>query len=120
MAPDPIPFCYPARASIKKGDGSGYQDAFGYLQEAARSGLTPEVVLGWAHYHRTRPDVDLDAAKKFYLRAAAGGRFRGFFGYSEVARELGQNGRAFVADCIRITLGPFMALLLGKRAQNRF
>jgi hypothetical protein len=105
---------------MKKGSGSGFQNAFGYLQEAAGRGLTTEVVLGWAHYQRTRPDVDLDAAKKFYLRAAAGGRFRGFFGYSEVARELGQHGRAWGADCIRITLGPLMALLLGKRTQGRF
>lgn len=120
IAPDPISFCYLARASMKISGGRGYQDAFKYLQEAAGIGLTPEVILGFAHYHRTKPDADLDAAKKFYLRAAASGRFRGFFGYSEVARELRQNVRAFVADCIRITLGPFIDLLLGKRAQDRF
>lgn len=120
IAPDPIAFCYLARASMKRSGECGYQDAFKYLQEAARIGWTPEVVLGFAHYHRTKPDVDLDAAKTFYFRAAAGGRFRGFFGYSEVARELGQNVRAFVADCVRIILGPLIALLLGKRAQDRF
>lgn len=120
IAPDAISFCNLARASMKKGSGNGYQDALKFLQEAAEINVTPEVILGFAHYHRTKPDRDLDAAKKFYLRAASQGRFLGFFGYSELARELEQNFRALVVDCLRIILGPFIALLLGKRAQDRF
>lgn len=120
IAPDALSFCYLARASMKIATGVGYQRAFRYLQEAEALGLTPEVILGFAYYYRTKPDVDLDAAKKNYMRAALAGRFAGFFGYAEVARLLGQNGRALVADCLRIALGPLIALLIGKRAQDRF
>lgn len=77
MTPDSISFSYLARASMKRGGEGGYQDALKYLQEVAEIGLTPEVILGFAHYHRTEPDIDLDAAKRFYLRAAVGGRFGG-------------------------------------------
>lgn len=120
IIPDPISFCHLARASMKAGTGDGYEAAFKYLQEAARTSLTPEVALGFAQYYRTKSGSDLDLAKKFYLKAAVRGRFGGFFGYSEVAREAGQNVRAFAVDCIRIALGPLMALLLGRRAQDRF
>ncbi|MEG2802998.1 hypothetical protein [Stenotrophomonas sp.] len=120
IAPDPVTFCCLARSSMKRSDGDGYQDALRFLQEAAKLRLTPAVALGFAHYHRVKPHRDLEEAKKFYLRAAVSGRFSGFFGYSAVARELSQQGRALVADCIRTVLGPLIALLLGRRAQDRF
>lgn len=119
IAPSSISFCYLARASMKRGCENGYNDALRYLHEAADIGITPEVMLGFAHYHRTKPDRDLEGAKRFYLRAAANGRFMGFFGYSEVSRELGQNIRALAVDCARIILGPLIALLMGGRAQDR-
>lgn len=120
IAPNAISFCYLARASMKKGGESGYSEALKYLQQAAESGVTPEVILGFAHYYRTKPDNDFESAKKFYLRAAFHGRYMGFFGYSEVSRQSGQNFRAAVVDVIRIFLGPFIALLIGVRAQDRF
>ncbi len=120
IAPDAITFCYLARTSMKRGGDSGYSHALIYLRHAADIAMTADVILGFAHYHHTKPDRDADCAKRFYLRAACRGRFAGFFGYSEVSRELGQHIRARAVDCIRIALGPFIALLIGRRAQDTF
>lgn len=120
IAPDAITFCNLARTSMKRDGDIGYSDALKYLKHAADFAMTAEVILGFAHYHRMKPDKDMKCAKRFYLRAAVRGRFRGFFGYSEVARELGQNNRARAVDCIRVVLGPVIALLIGSRAQDAF
>lgn len=105
---------------MKRGGDVGYSDALKHLKHAADFAMAAEVVLGFAHYHRTKPEKDVKCAKRFYLRAAVRGRFNGFFGYSEVARELGQNNRARAVDGIRVILGPVIALLIGSRAQDAF
>lgn len=121
MVPSPPPFCCIARASMKKNHRQGYADGLAYLQRAASMGVTAEVLLGFAHYHRTHPDTpDLRAAQGYYLRAAKHGRFAGFFGYSSMARQLGQPVRALAMDTLRILSGPFLALLLGRRTQETF
>lgn len=119
LSPDPIPFSYLARATMKRGP-SGYTLAYKYLVEARKLGEPSEVLLGFATYYRTKPDKDLTSAKRYYLRAALQGRFAGFFGYSSVSRELGQKVRALLMDCLRLVVGPFLALLIGRAAQDRF
>lgn len=120
IAPDWVAFNNLARMSMKRGGVSGFADAIKYLNEASKIEVSPEVLLGYALYHRTKPDSDLIEAKRFYLRAAMRGRFAGLFGFSEVARELGQPFRAFFADSIRILLGPIVALLIGSRVRDTF
>lgn len=119
-APGQLPFFLLARVSMKIGGDDGFRKALGYLEEARRYGNTPEYVLGLAHYFRTGPRKDLAKAKELYFKAATSGRFSGFFGYSEVARELNQRYRAFWMDCARIFAGPVIALLIGRRAQESF
>ena len=120
IAPDWVSYANLARANLKKGGECGFANAFKYLQECSKIKLTPEILLGFAIYHREKPDRDLEKAKEFYLRAALKGRFTGLFGFSEVARELRQYFRAAVADCIRITLGPIVVLFIGSRARDTF
>ena len=119
IAQDPISFSYLARATMKKGVCE-YPAALRYLVEGANLGEPPEVLLGFAQYYRTKPEKDLILAKKYYLRAALRGRFAGFFGYSSTCRELGQKGRALAMDVVRLIVGPFLALLFGRAAQDRF
>lgn len=118
-ARDPISFSYLARAMMKKG-ACAYPAAFRYLVEAKNLGEPPEVLLGLAQYHRTKPDKDMVLAKRYYLRAALQGRFAGFFGYSSTCRELRQERRALAMDVVRLMAGPFLAFLLGRSAQDRF
>jgi len=119
-APHALTFCNLARVSMRKAGGDGHAEALRHLKEAAALGITPEVLLGFAQYHRTKPNPDLEIAKGYYLKAALRGRFAGFFGFAEVARERGESIRARVADVLRIVLGPVLAIVLGRRAQDRF
>ncbi len=112
-------FCDMARVLLKQG-GEQCEAGHRYLLEAARSKHSPEVSLGFAEYYRSRPVPDLSASRAHYLKAALAGRFRGFFGYSEISRKLGQPWRALGMDCLRLVLGPAIALLLGSKAQGRF
>lgn len=120
LSPDWVAFNNLARMYMKKGGSGGFEEAKKYLDEAARIEISPEVLLGYALYYRKRPDSNVDMAKRFYLKAALRGRFYGLFGYSEVAREVGQPFRAIIADCARIFLGPFVVLLIGSKARNVF
>lgn len=117
LAPDSITFCCLARASMKLGE-IGLSDAWKFLVEARALRDTPEVALGFAQYYREKSDFK--KASYFYRSAAFSGRFAGFFGYAEVSRIMGQNGRALLADCLRVLLGPFIALLIGSKAQEQF
>lgn len=116
-APSTISFNNLARSFMKKGDFDGARK---YLSEAARMELTPEVLLGLAEYNRRRPERDLSAARAYYLKAALRGRFNGFFGYSEVSREMGHHINAIIMDFMRIIFGPLIGLLLRSRALDRF
>ena len=117
--PSPIGYIHLARALMKQGKES-YPAALRYLQEADREGSTPELNLAYATYYETAPAPNYEAARQHYLKAALRGRFLGFFGYAAMSRRLGQRFRAFLVDCTRIALGPFLFLLLGKTARKGF
>ncbi|WP_223250247.1 hypothetical protein [Marilutibacter maris] len=119
LAPGPLPFVLMARVCMKIGGPDKFRMALKYLDEA-REKAACLYLLGRAHYLRVGPERDLVEAKKLYLRAAMAGRFSGFFGYSEVARELGQNGRALAMDGLRLSTGWLISLLIGVRAQESF
>ncbi len=102
---------------MKLGD---FSRALRYLESAAEFEVAPELILGFAKFYEECSPADGLAAKRLYIKAALKGRFAGFFGYSRVARKMGQHGRALAVDCIRVMLGPLMALLLGKKAQYQF
>lgn len=119
IAENSLTLCYLARVSMKRGEAD-YGTALGFLQEAERRGDDPEILLGFAHYYRTKADPQLDMSKQYYLRAARRGRFAGFFGYSAVCRLAGQHGRALAADVARVVSGPFIALIQGRAAQDDF
>ncbi len=115
----PIGCIHLARALMKQGKES-YPTALRYLQEADRDGSTPELNLAYAKYYETAPAPNYEAARQYYLKAALRGRFMGFFGYAAMSRRLGQWFRAFLVDCTRIALGPFLFLFLGKATRKEF
>jgi hypothetical protein len=117
IAPSSVAFSNLARVSMKLKD---FSRAAKYLGIAAEFEMTPEVILGLALFHEESSPFDGEAAKRLYIRAACKGRFAGFFGYSRVARKLGERGRAFAVDCIRVLLGPAIAVLVGKKSQYQF
>lgn len=119
IAPHTISYTNLARVGMKKGH-DGYPAALAHLSEASKLGKTPELYLAFAHYWRTAPEPDLEVAKRYFLQAAIRGRFRGFFGYAEVSRALGQPVRAFIADVARIFSGPFLWMLLRSKASASF
>ncbi|HEU0154297.1 MAG TPA: hypothetical protein VFQ84_13245 [Arenimonas sp.] len=116
LAPHSISYSNLARALLKQGHDS-YPSALKALREGERLGNTPEVSLGFAWYLSRGPEPDPALAKHHYLRAATHGRFAGFFGYSRMARQLGQPGRALAMDAVRLLLGPFIWLLFGAKAR---
>lgn len=119
IAPHTISYTNLARVEMKRGKAN-YPIALKYLTEASKLGKTPEMCLAFAHYFRTAPEPDLRAARKYFLRAAMYGRFRGFFGYAEVSRAMGQPARALLADIVRVCSGPFLWMLLRSKAQASF
>ena len=108
-----------ARTLMKQGP-THYPAAWAFLGEASAMDHTPEVDLGFAEYHLGAPSGDLRLAQQHFLRAAMAGRFKGFFGYARASRLAGQPGRALLADCLRVVLGPLLWLLLGEKAQYQF
>ncbi len=114
---DSIPFLHLARALMKQGPES-YPPAFKYMQQASAARHTPEVDLAFASYYELTEN--LDAARKHYMKAMFNGRFAGFFGLSSVLRKSGNNFQAVFVDSCRILLGPFLFLLLGKKARASF
>lgn len=119
MAGGSLTSCYQARATMKKGP-EYYDSAIEFLEKAQALGDDPEVLLGFAHYYRTKPNPQIELAKRFYLRAALRGRFAGFMGYSEVSRQVGQRGRALAMDIVRVSCGPFLTIFLGGAANDVF
>ena len=114
-----ISMCDLARAYMKKGK-KYYPIAYIYLETAKGHELIPEVLLGLAEYFQNVDQVDLCAAKKCYIRAAMMGNFAGFFGYSKILRRMNHFIAAFLVDCLRIAIAPFIILTIGKRALIRF
>ncbi|MEN5003640.1 hypothetical protein [Stenotrophomonas indicatrix] len=117
ISPSSIAFSNLARVSMKLKD---FSRAIRYLRIAGEFEMTPEVILGFALFYEESSPFDGAAAKRLYLRAALNGRFAGFFGYSRVARKLGERGRALAVDCIRVLFGPVIALLVGRKSQFQF
>lgn len=117
IAPGSMTFLHLARVLLKMGDPAA---AYRYLEASSSYGTTPELLLGFATYHEEHVPMHSEEAKLFYRRVALRGLFSGFFGYARVSRKNGQNGRAFAMDCMRIILGPFIALVLGARARYQF
>ena len=117
LMPDSITFLYLARAHMKKG-GEHHKSALRYIEEAEVARKSPMVDVAYARYYEELPTPDYVKAGSYYLRAAMSGRFAGFFGYSSVSRKLGRKFRALFVDCVRITLGPFLFLILGKKASE--
>ncbi|WP_147455593.1 hypothetical protein [Solilutibacter pythonis] len=113
-----IPFLYLARALMKQGVGS-YPEAFKYIREASGVRHSPEVDLAFAEYYEVAESKPA-LAKKYYLRAAAKGRFAGFFGLASVLRKEGHKVQALMVDVVRIFLGPILFILLGRAARANF
>lgn len=117
LAPDAIPYLYLARTLMKQG-GERHRTALRYIKEAESIRKTPEVDLAYAKYFESGQDPDLVKARHYYTRAALAGRFAGFFGYAQVSRRMGQGVRAACVDCLRLVVGPFLFLLLGREASK--
>lgn len=115
---DSIPFLYLARALMKQGPGS-YAAALNYIQQASTARHTAEVDLAFAAYYEA-DEGSLNLAKRHYLKAAAKGRFAGFFGLASMLRKGGHNLQAIIVDGVRILAGPILFVLLGKTARSSF
>lgn len=90
------------------------------LDEAGKFGNSAVLYLGWAEFYRIGSNPDLKASRSYYLKAAMRGRFQGFFGVANTSRLLGQPIRAAFVDLLRISLGWFISILIGRRARERF
>ena len=106
-----------ARVLLKLGDRNA---AYSHLLEAESRGATPEILLGFAQYHRASVPPDLETAKAYFLRAALRGRIRGIRGYAEVAYELGQPYSGMAMGLIGLVATPLLALVLGDRRHADF
>lgn len=117
IVPDAVTFLSLARVSLRRRD---YPGAFRFLEISTEYGVLPETVLGFAAYYEEVSPMDGVRAKRCYMKAAMRGRFSGFFGYSRVARAMGQPIRAMLMNCLRIATGPLIALAIGSRARFQF
>ncbi|MBB3275433.1 MULTISPECIES: hypothetical protein [unclassified Pseudoxanthomonas] len=117
MVPDAITFLYLARALMKQG-GERHREALRYIDEAKSLRMVPEVNLAYAKYYESSDKPNYAKARHYYLHAALAGRFAGFFGYASMSRKMDQKARAILVDGLRLALGPFLFLLLGKQASK--
>lgn len=117
IVPDAVPFLSLARVSLKQ---RNYPAALKFLEISAEYEVLPETLLGFGAYFEEVVPMDGERAKSYFMKAALRGRFSGFFGYSRVARAIGQPIRAFMMDCLRIATGPWIALAIGTRARFPF
>lgn len=113
----PGPFLYLARVKMKQ--GAAYEQALRYLREAEAL-KAPDIDLAYAYFYENAPEPNLEVAKRHYLKAAVRGRFAGFFGYASLLRRSGNSVQATIVDGVRILLGPFLFIVLGKKARNSF
>lgn len=112
-------YLYLANALISRG-GDGFDRAYGYLKEAEKYGTSPGLNLAFARYYEEARCPNISLACRYFFYAAAAGRFLGFFGLSRGLRKNGRPALAFLVDMTRYLLGPFIALLIGRKAQHRF
>lgn len=117
IAPAAVSYQGLARVLLKLGDR---ESAYNNLLEAESRGATPEVLLGFARYHRTSAPPDLETAKAYFLRAALRGRTQGMRGYVEVAYELDQPYSGAAMALIGLIATPLLALVLGERRHAGF
>jgi hypothetical protein len=117
IAPAAVSYQGLARVLLKLGDR---ESAYNNLLEAESKGATPEVLLGFAQYHRTSLPPDLETAKAYFLRAALRGRTQGIRGYAEVAYELDQPYSGAAMALIGLVAAPLLALVLGERRHASF
>lgn len=117
IAPAVVAYQGLARVLLKLGDR---ESAYEYLLEAEKRGTTPEILLGFAHYHRTSEPPDLETAKAYFLRAALRGNTQGMRGYVEVAYELDQPFSAAAMVLMAVVATPLLALVLGERRHLGF
>lgn len=104
-----------ARA-LMHSDQENASDAFRFIVEAEKLAIGADVYLAYARYYESQMVDDLTSASKYYFKAALRGRFTGFFGYSRCARKTGKKVRAGLMDVARVSLGPIIFLLLGRKA----
>lgn len=114
-----MPYFYMAMVLMKMG-GSNHIKAFRYLEEARALKVWSSLDLAYGSFYEGLPEPDYEKARKYYGRAALRGRARGFFGYSRASRAMGLWGRALLVDVVRIIIGPFLYILLGKKAINSY
>ena len=117
IVPDAVTFLNLARVSLKQ---RNFAVALKFLEISAEYEVLPETLLGFGAYYEAVVPMDGEAAKSHFMKAAMKWRFAGFFGYSRVARAMGQPVRAFLMDCLRIAAGPWIALAVGTRARFPF
>jgi len=116
---DSAPLLYLASALLRMGGASNEASALKAIRAAGEIKRSPEVDLAFAYYHES-VDKKYDAAIRSYLRAALRGRFSGFFGASRVMRLQGHMIRAALTDAVRVIVGPFIFMLIGRRARSSF
>lgn len=119
LSPGRDTYLYLANALMSRG-GDGFDRAYGYLKEAENYGPSPGLNLAYARYYEEARHPNIGLACKYFFSAAVAGRFLGFFGLSRGLRKTGRPALAFLVDIARYLLGPFIALLIGKKAQHRF
>lgn len=117
IAPNAVTFLHLARVTLKRKE---FSQSLRFLEISAGYEETPELLLGFAQWFEESDSPDYGMAKSYYAKAALRGRFVGFFGYSRVARVVGQPLRALAVDVLRILSGPFIALAIGARARFQF
>ena len=112
-------YIYLARAMMKRGNES-YGDFHKYLSEARKYGTSAILDLGFAEYYKTKKDPDYALSRTYFKRAALRGRFRGFFGYSECSRLMGQPVNALAVDVLRVMTGWMFYLVAGGKTKEQF
>lgn len=119
LGPCPPAFQNLARARMKQGP-EHYPDAFLALMAGEKLGGSPEILLGFAWYYRTKPSPDFLFARSYYRRAAVRGRRAGIAGFMEVSIMLDHYGMAMLAGLAGLFAMPLMILVHGPRARFQF
>lgn len=108
------PIIFLSRIMMKMKNKNGMIEQLRKIEGLSNSA---DIDIAIANYHATF-SKEISEEKKYFLRAALKGRFVGFFGLSNALRKEGKNIKATLLDALRIIIGPFIALFLGKRASK--
>jgi len=117
IAPASVSFRSLARVQLKLGERDS---ALVNLAKAKSLRFTPEVMLGFAEFHRSASPPDLKRAKICFFHAALRGRTQGMRGYVEVAYTLDQPFLAVAMIIAAVIATPFLALFLGQNRHSSF